>query len=67
MPLLSPGSAFPAISLTQPGETTLVPVLQCAVAAFQRAAGSLAETGIRVAALSVDDEPPPPSSSRSSA
>jgi peroxiredoxin len=77
MPLLSPGTAFPALSLTKPGRTTLAlpdilagdfgvvlffrgswcPYCNAQLRAFQRAADSLAETGIRVAALSVDDEP----------
>jgi peroxiredoxin len=77
MPLLSPGSTFPALTLTQPGRTTLTvpdafagdfsvvlffrgswcPYCNAQLRAFQRAAGSLAETGVRVAALSVDDEP----------
>ena len=76
MPLLSPGSAFPAISLTQPGGSTAAlpdalagdfgvvlffrgswcPYCNAQLRAFQRAADSLAETGIKVAALSVDDE-----------
>ena len=77
MPLLSPGSGFPALSITQPGGATLTlpdasagdfgvvlffrgswcPYCNAQLRAFQRAAGSLAETGVRVAALSVDDEP----------
>jgi peroxiredoxin len=77
MPLLSPGTAFPALSLTQPGGTVLAlpdtfagdfgvvlffrgswcPYCNAQLRAFQRAVGSLAETGVRVAALSVDDEP----------
>jgi peroxiredoxin len=75
--LLSPGSAFPALSLTRPGGTTLAlpdafagdfgtvlffrgswcPYCNAQLRAFQRAADSLAETGVKVAALSVDDEP----------
>ena len=78
MPLLSPGSAFPALTLTQPGGTSphapgclrrrlqrravlprlVVPVLQRAAARFPACRrDSLAETGVKVAALSVDDEP----------
>ena len=77
MPLLSPGSTFPALSLTPPGGTALAlpdafagdfgtvlffrgswcPYCNAQLRAFQRAADSLAETGVRVAALSVDDEP----------
>jgi len=77
MPLLSPGSEFPALMLTPPGETALTlpgafagdfsvvlffrgswcPYCNAQLRAFQRAHSSLAETGVRVAALSVDDEP----------
>ncbi|HUB41964.1 MAG TPA: redoxin domain-containing protein [Streptosporangiaceae bacterium] len=77
MPLLSPGSTFPALSLTLPGGAALAlpdafagdfgavlffrgswcPYCNAQLRAFQRAADSLAETGVRVAALSVDDEP----------
>jgi peroxiredoxin len=77
MPLLSPGSTFPAVSLTPPGGTALAlpdafaedfgavlffrgswcPYCNAQLRAFQRAANSLAEVGVRVAALSVDDEP----------
>jgi peroxiredoxin len=77
MSLLSPGSAFPALSLALPGGTALAlpdafagdfgavlffrgswcPYCNAQLRAFQRAAESLAETGVRVAALSVDDEP----------
>jgi peroxiredoxin len=77
MPLLSPRSTFPALTLTQPGGTSVTlpdalagdfsvvlffrgswcPYCNAQLRAFQRAAGSLAETGVRVAALSVDDEP----------
>jgi len=77
MPLLAPGTPFPALTITQPGGTTLnlpdtlagdfgvvlffrgawCPYCNAQLRAFQRAAGSLAELGIRVAALSVDDEP----------
>jgi peroxiredoxin len=77
MPLLSPGSAFPALTLTQPSGASLTlpdafagdfgvvlffrgswcPYCNAQLRAFQRAAGSLAETGAKVAALSVDDEP----------
>ena len=76
MPLLSPGSTFPALSLALPGGTALplpdafagdfgavlffrgswCPYCNAQLRAFQRAADSLAETGVRVAALSVDDE-----------
>jgi peroxiredoxin len=77
MPLLSPGSEFPALTLTPPGKTALTlpgafagdfgavlffrgswcPYCNAQLRAFQRAADSLAENGVRVAALSVDDEP----------
>jgi peroxiredoxin len=77
MPLLSPGSTFPALSLTPPGEPALAlpdafagdfgallffrgswcPYCNAQLRAFQRAADSLAETGVRIAALSVDDAP----------
>jgi peroxiredoxin len=77
MSLLSPGSTFPALSLTPPGGTALAlpdafagdfsavlffrgswcPYCNAQLRAFQRAADSLAEIGVRVAALSVDDEP----------
>jgi len=77
MPLLAPGTPFPALSIAQPGGTILnlpdtlagdfgvvlffrgawCPYCNAQLRAFQRAAGSLADTGIRVAALSVDDEP----------
>jgi peroxiredoxin len=77
MSLLSPGSTFPAVSLTPPGGTALAlpdafagdfcavlffrgswcPYCNAQLRAFQRAADSLAEIGVRVAALSVDDEP----------
>jgi peroxiredoxin len=77
MPLLAPGTPFPALSVAQPGGTTLklpealagdfgvvlffrgawCPYCNAQLRAFQRAASSLAETGIKVAALSVDDEP----------
>ena len=77
MSLLSPGSTFPALSLTPPGGTALAlpdafagdfgavlffrgswcPYCNAQLRAFQRAADSLAEVGVRVAALSVDDEP----------
>ncbi len=77
MPLLSPGSTFPSLTITAPGGTTLTlpdafagdfgvvlffrgswcPYCNAQLRAFQRAAGSLAEAGIKVAALSVDDEP----------
>jgi peroxiredoxin len=77
MPLLSPGTAFPALSLTQPGGTAAAlpetfagdfgvvlffrgswcPYCNAQLRAFQRAGHDLAETGVRVAALSVDGEP----------
>ena len=77
MPLLSPGSAFPALQVSQPGGTTLTlpdalardfgvvlffrgswcPYCNAQLRAFQRASDSLAETGVKVVALSVDDEP----------
>jgi peroxiredoxin len=76
MPLLSPGSTFPALSLSLPAGTALAlpdafagdfgavlffrgswcPYCNAQLRAFQRAADSLTETGVRVAALSVDDE-----------
>ena len=75
MPLLSPGDSFPALSLTPPGTPALTrsmatsewcffrgswcPHCNAQLRAFQRAGGTLAEAGIKVAALSVDDEPPP--------
>jgi peroxiredoxin len=77
MPLLSPGSTFPDLSLTPPGAPAMTmpeafagdfgvvlffrgswcPYCNAQLRAFQRAAGSLAETGVKVAAISVDDEP----------
>jgi peroxiredoxin len=77
MPLISPGSTFPALSLALPGGTALTlpdalagdfgvvlffrgswcPYCNAQLAAFQRSADTLAQTGVRVAALSVDDEP----------
>jgi peroxiredoxin len=77
MPLLSPGSAFPALPLTAPGGPAMTlpeafagdfsvvlffrgswcPYCNAQLRAFQRASGNLAETGVKVAALSVDDEP----------
>jgi peroxiredoxin len=77
MPLLSPGSAFPALPLTPPGGPDLVlpdafagdfaavlffrgswcPYCNAQLRAFQRASDTLAKTGVKVAALSVDDEP----------
>jgi peroxiredoxin len=77
MPLLSHGSAFPALSLTPPGEPALTlpdafagdfsvvlffrgswcPYCNAQLRAFQRASATLAEAGVKVAALSVDDEP----------
>jgi peroxiredoxin len=76
-PLLSNGSAFPALSLTPPGEPALTlpdaftddfsvvlffrgswcPYCNAQLRAFQRANAALAEAGVKVAALSVDDEP----------
>ena len=75
MPLLSPGSAFPALSLTIPGAAALAipdafagdfgvvlffrgawcPYCNAQLRAFERAGQTLADNGIRVAALSVDD------------
>jgi peroxiredoxin len=77
MPLLGPGTPFPALSLTPPGADSLklpdlfagdfgvvlffrgawCPYCNAQLRAFQRASASLAETGIKVAAQSVDDEP----------
>jgi peroxiredoxin len=77
MPLLTPGTPFPALKLTPPGEPTLTlpeafagdfgvvlffrgawcPYCNAQLRAFQRASENLAETGVKVAALSVDDEP----------
>jgi peroxiredoxin len=77
MPLLSPGSAFPALPLTAPGGPAMTlpeafagdfsvvlffrgswcPYCNAQLRAFQRASSNLAETGVKVAALSVDDEP----------
>jgi len=77
MPLLSPGTAFPALPLTPPGGSALTlpdalagdfgvvlffrgswcPYCNAQLRAFQRVSDSLAETGIKIAALSVDDEP----------
>ena len=77
MPLLGPGTTFPALPLTPPGQPTLTlpgafagdfavvlffrgswcPYCNAQLRGFQRASASLAETGIKVAALSVDDEP----------
>jgi peroxiredoxin len=77
MPLLAPGTPFPALTLTPPGEPALTlpeafggdfgvvlffrgawcPYCNAQLRAFQRASANLTETGIRVAALSVDDEP----------
>jgi peroxiredoxin len=77
MPLLSPGTAFPALPLTPPGGPAMTlpeafagdfsvvlffrgswcPYCNAQLRAFQRASGNLAETGVKVAALSVDDEP----------
>jgi peroxiredoxin len=76
MPLLSPESAFPALSLTPPGGPDLTspdafghdfgvvlffrgawcPYCNAQLRAFQRADDRLAEIGVKVAALSVDDE-----------
>jgi peroxiredoxin len=77
MPLLSPGTAFPALPLNPPGGSALTlpgalsgdfgvvlffrgswcPYCNAQLRAFQRASDSLAETGIKIAALSVEDEP----------
>jgi peroxiredoxin len=77
MPLLSPGTPFPALTLTPPGEPALMlpdafagdfgvvlffrgawcPYCNAQLRAFQRASENLTDTGVRVAALSVDDEP----------
>jgi peroxiredoxin len=77
MPLLTPGTTFPALSLTQPGGTALAlpetfagdfgvvlffrgswcPYCNTQLRAFERATDSLSQTGVKVAALSVDDEP----------
>ncbi len=75
MPLLSPGSAFPALSLAIPGATALAipdafagdfgvvlffrgawcPYCNAQLRAFERAIDTLAQSGVRIAALSVDD------------
>jgi peroxiredoxin len=77
MPLLGPGSTFPALTLTPPAMPPLplpdalagdfgvvlffrgawCPYCNAQLRAFQRASDSLAEAGVKVAALSVDDEP----------
>jgi peroxiredoxin len=77
MPLLAPGTPFPVLKLTPPGEPALTlpeafagdfgavlffrgawcPYCNAQLRAFQRASESLAEAGVGVAALSVDDEP----------
>jgi len=77
MPLLTPGTPFPVLKLTPPGEPALTlpeafagdfgvvlffrgawcPYCNAQLRAFQRATENLAEAGVRVAALSVDDEP----------
>jgi peroxiredoxin len=77
MPLLSPGTGFPALPLNPPGRSALTlpgalsgdfgvvlffrgswcPYCNAQLRAFQRASDSLAETGIKIAALSVEDEP----------
>ncbi|HUC22581.1 MAG TPA: peroxiredoxin family protein [Streptosporangiaceae bacterium] len=77
MPLLAPGTPFPALTLTPPGAPALTlpealagdfgvvlffrgawcPYCNAQLRAFQRASENLTETGVRVAALSVDDEP----------
>jgi peroxiredoxin len=77
MPLLGPGSTFPALTLTPPGQPALTlpdalggsfgallffrgawcPYCNAQLRAFQHASDSLTEAGIKVAALSVDDEP----------
>jgi peroxiredoxin len=77
MPLLGPGSTFPALTLTPPATPPLplpdalggdfdvvlffrgawCPYCNAQLRAFQRASDSLGKAGIKVAALSVDDEP----------
>ena len=77
MPLLNPGDAFPALSLTPPDSPALTlpaafggewgvvlffrgswcPYCNAQLRGFQRASATLAEAGIKIAALSVDDEP----------
>jgi peroxiredoxin len=76
VPLLSPGDAFPSLTLNLPGGSTLelpeafggsfgvvllmrgswCPYCNAQLRLFQRAAESLEAAGIKVAALSVDDE-----------
>lgn len=76
MPLLSPGDAFPSLSLPRVGGGSLTlpdalegrygvvlfyrgswcPYCNAQLRAFQRAADSLAEVGVALVALSVDDE-----------
>jgi peroxiredoxin len=76
MPLLGPGSTFPGLTLTPPGQPALTlpdalggsfgallffrgawcPYCNAQLRAFQHASDSLTEAGIKVAALSVDDE-----------
>jgi peroxiredoxin len=76
MPLLHPGDAFPELTLTVPGGTTITvpqtlagnfgvvlfyrgawcPYCNAQLRAFQRASTTLADAGIQVVALSVDDE-----------
>jgi peroxiredoxin len=77
MPLLGPGSVFPSLTLTPPGEPALTlpdalgggfgallffrgawcPYCNAQLRGFQHASDAFAEAGIKVAALSVDDEP----------
>jgi peroxiredoxin len=77
MPLLPPGTSFPALSVTPPGASSFTlpdafagdfgvvlffrgswcPYCNAQLRAFQRASDSLAKAGIKVVALSVDDEP----------
>jgi peroxiredoxin len=77
MPLLAPGTPFPDLTLTPPGEPALTlpdafagdfgvvlffrgawcPYCNAQLRAFQRASENLTDTGVKVAALSVDDEP----------
>jgi peroxiredoxin len=77
MPLLGPGAAFPALSLTPPGAPAITvpdafaggfsvvlffrgswcPYCNAQLRAFQRASDNLADAGVKIGALSVDDEP----------
>jgi peroxiredoxin len=72
MSLLSPGDPFPELTLTVPGGKTVTfsglfgvvliyrgswcPYCNAQLRAFQRASVALADLGVRVVALSVDDE-----------